>query len=53
MINYIIGIIIVIPTIYILFRQFKKFKEGKPSCDNSCSQCKFNEDCSNNSDEKK
>lgn len=45
MINYIIAIVIIIPTVYILYGQIKRVGKGKCSFGKDCSSCTFKDSC--------
>jgi len=49
MINYILGILIGLVTIFIIYSQIKKVKSGKISCCGTCSGCTFKTECESNS----
>jgi hypothetical protein len=53
MINYIIVGLIGILTIYVIYRQIKKVKEGKCFCDETCSGCASKSSCNIIKNEKK
>ncbi|WP_175548529.1 FeoB-associated Cys-rich membrane protein [Dethiosulfatibacter aminovorans] len=51
MINYIIGAVVIIPTIYILYSQIKRVRSGKCSVSENCNSCAYKESCSDDEDE--